>query len=326
MNETTERPQTQNVFALDRLRNRTDELELIILSLTIFALFSLPGLMFEQYASVYTHLSASFIIASAFGISLLSGFCYALGACFIVHLLAHAYWLGLIGLRTTFPNGIQWARSGSGPLTREHYRRVLPNSNVMIDGTDEFASSLFAVISMITLGALWSYAVILLVLVPLGTIRALFGATNTAIGYGQNSLLGIYVAVPFITFLLDRLLAGWMPTLPQQTWFRRLIALLRGISKIAYPGRLIQPVKLTLQSNTQPLLFTPGIVFGAGLIIVIGLTKFSSTNFSLLSEFEYFDASGTTTHYRSTYYEDTKSSIDRRQGGRPQGILARGKV
>jgi hypothetical protein len=48
----------------------------------------------------------------------------------------------------------------------------------------------------------------LLVLVPLGTIRAQFGATNAAIGYGQIILLGIYVAVPFITFLLDRLLAG----------------------------------------------------------------------------------------------------------------------
>ena len=315
MNETTQDTQTIKPAALERLRDRTDELELIISSLTIFALFSLPGWMFDQFANSYTHLSTELVIASTLGIALLTGFCYVLGACFIIHLMARAYWVGLIGLRAAFPDGVKWDRTGSGPLTREYYRTNLPGTEDMIRVTDKFASSLFAIISMITLGALWSGAVILMVLVPLGTIGAQFGATNASIGYGQNILIGIYVGVPFVTFLLDGLLATRVPSLQNQIWFKRLITGLRGISKFAYPSRLIQPVKLTLQSNTQPLMFTCALVVGAALIITIGFTRLTAwTNFSLSSEFTYFDVVGANDFHRSTSYEDTASSLDRLRG------------
>ena len=39
--------------AMDRLRDRTDELVLIISSLTTFASFSLPGWLFDKFADVY---------------------------------------------------------------------------------------------------------------------------------------------------------------------------------------------------------------------------------------------------------------------------------
>ena len=45
--------------ALERLRDRTDELELIISSLTTFALFSLPGWLFDAYSQIYTQLSTN---------------------------------------------------------------------------------------------------------------------------------------------------------------------------------------------------------------------------------------------------------------------------
>ena len=82
--------------AIDRLRDRTDELELIISSLTIFALFSLPGWLFDKIAEIYTHLSTSLVIASTVGTTVLAGTSYGLAACFVVHLMARAYWVGLI--------------------------------------------------------------------------------------------------------------------------------------------------------------------------------------------------------------------------------------
>jgi hypothetical protein len=100
--------------ALERLRDRTDELELIISSLTIFALFSLPGWMFDSFSGVYTHLSTALAIAGTVGITMLTGVCYGLAVCFVVHLMARAYWVGLIGLRTVFPDGINWSDSGPG--------------------------------------------------------------------------------------------------------------------------------------------------------------------------------------------------------------------
>ncbi|MFT6898231.1 MAG: hypothetical protein ACJA13_002651, partial [Paraglaciecola sp.] len=49
--------------ALQRLRDRTDELELIISSLTIFALFTLPGWLFDSFSNIYTHLSDGLVVA-----------------------------------------------------------------------------------------------------------------------------------------------------------------------------------------------------------------------------------------------------------------------
>lgn len=61
--------------ALERLRTRTDELELIISSLTIFALFSLPGWLYDRLADSYTHLSTGFAIAGILVVTLITGVC-----------------------------------------------------------------------------------------------------------------------------------------------------------------------------------------------------------------------------------------------------------
>lgn len=90
------------------------------------------------------------------GVSLLAGTSYGLAACFVVHLMTRAYWVGLIGLRTVFPEGIKWDKTpGLGPLSRQYYRDTLPDLDTVIECTDRLASSLFAVISMLTLILLW---------------------------------------------------------------------------------------------------------------------------------------------------------------------------
>jgi len=61
--------------SLQNLRDRTDELELIISSLTIFALFSLPGWLFENFASSYTHLSVALAVGSTTGMVVITGLC-----------------------------------------------------------------------------------------------------------------------------------------------------------------------------------------------------------------------------------------------------------
>ncbi len=165
--------------ALDRLRDRTDELELIISGLTIFALFSIPGWLFDKIADIYTHLSTNLVIASTVGTTLLAGTSYGLAACFVVHLMARAYWVGLIGLRTVFPDGINWSKTpGLGPLSRQYYRDTLPDLDTVIQNTDRLASSLFAVISMLTLSVLWFGTILVVILVLSGSVGARFGLTN----------------------------------------------------------------------------------------------------------------------------------------------------
>ena len=302
--------------ALDRLRDRTDELELIISGLTIFALFSIPGWLFDKIADIYTHLSTSLAIASTVGTTLLAGISYGLAACFVVHLMARAYWVGLIGLRTVFPDGINWGKTpGLGPLSRQYYRDTLPDLDTVIQNTDRLASSLFAVISMLTLSVLWFGTILIVILVMSGTIGARFGITNAGMGIGTAVLLMVFLGVPILVYLLDAQLASRVPRLRDSRLFAGLVRFLRRIAGLAYPQRLVLPVQLTLQSNTRPVAFFVALTLSIIVIVAVGSTRAAAwRNFTLSGEFAYLATAQVQGGLRSTYYEDMPSPLDRLRG------------
>ncbi len=301
---------------MDKLRDRTDELELIISSLTIFALLSLPGWLFSKISSVYTHLSISWFIVGNIGSQILAGVSYGLAACFILHLVARAYWVGLIGLRSAFPDGINWSNTpGLGPMSRKHYRDTLPHIDIVIEKTDRFASSLFAVISLLTLNMLWFGAILTGCLVLAGTIGERFGAPNFAMGVCGLVLASIFIGAPVLLYLLDAQLASRMPRLLESRLYGAFVRLLRHITGLAYPRRLVLPVQLTLQSNTRPFVVFATIVFSTVIIAVVGGTSARSwNNFTISEEFSYLGGEQVAQGFRSTYYEDMPSSLDRLNG------------
>lgn len=299
--------------AMERLRDRTDELELIISSLTIFALFSLPGWLFDKIADVFTHLSTSLAITVVVGMSVLAGTCYGLGACFVIHLMARAYWVGLIGLRTVFPEGINWSKTpGLGPLSRRYYQDSLPDLDTVIQKTDRVASSLFAVISMLTLGLLWFGTILVSIVVVSGVIGAEFGGTNAGIGIGGLALLTVFIGVPILVYVLDALLAARFATLAENRVFAGIVRILRRIAGLAYPQRLLLPVQLTLQSNTRPVIFYIVLFVSVLGIVSVGTTRVTAwRSFTLSDEFVYMDAEQIQSGFRSTFYEDMSSPIDK---------------
>ena len=302
--------------AMDRLRDRTDELELIISSLTIFALLSVPGWLFDKIADIYTHLSTSLTIASVVGSTLLAGTSFGLAACFVVHLMARAYWVGLIGLRTVFPDGINWSKTpGLGPLSRQYYRDTLPDLDTVIQNTDKLASSLFAVISMLTLSVLWFGAILTVTLVVSGAVGARFGLTNAGMGIGTAGLLMVFLGIPIIVYLLDRQLASRVPRLRDSRILAGLVRFLNRIAGFAYPQRLVRPVQLTLQSNTRPAAFFIALTLSVIVIVAVGGTRTTAwRNFTVSGEFRYLDTAQVQEGIRSTYYEDMPSRLDRLRG------------
>ncbi|MDJ0814046.1 MAG: hypothetical protein QNJ23_09965 [Woeseiaceae bacterium] len=299
--------------AMERLRDRTDELELIISSLTIFALFSLPGWLFNSIADIYTHLSTGLEIARTLGTALLTGTSYGLAACFVVHLMARAYWVGLIGLRTVFPDGINWSKTpGLGPLSRQFYKDTLPDLDTVIRNTDRLASSLFAVISMLTLSVLWLGTILVGILVLSGSIGTRFGMTNVGMGMGALVLLILFMGIPMLLYLLDAQLARRVPALHDSRIFTGLVRVLRRIAGLAYPQRLVLPVQLTLQSNTRPVAFFIALILIAIFIVFLGNARTAAwQNFTLSPEFAYLDATQVQQGLRSTHYEDMPAPLDR---------------
>lgn len=299
--------------ALQRLRDRSDELELIISSLTIFTLFTLPSWLFDNFANIYTQLSDGMVVAGTISITLISGVSYFLATCFVVHLMARAYWVGLIGLRTAFPEGINWGKAiGIGPVTKKRYKEVILDLDTVIQRADRLASSLFAVISLITLSALWVGIIMLITFVISVQVGARFGLTNAAISIATAFLLALLAGPPLLLWLMDAQLAARFPGLQKSRVFVGIIQLLGRLSGFVYPQRLILPVQLTLQSNIRPVFFYLALVAGVASIIVVGNLQFQAwRNFSLSGEFTYLDTTTSSTSFRSTYYEDMMSPKDR---------------
>src|SRR5690606_9294507 len=76
---------------------------------------------------------------------------------FIVHLSIRAYWVGVIGLKSTFPDGIRWDRLPLvGPVTRGFYQRSIGGLDDMIDGADRAASIVFAMTTLMALVIAWT--------------------------------------------------------------------------------------------------------------------------------------------------------------------------
>jgi MFS family permease len=301
---------------MERLRDRTDELELIISSLTIFALFSLPGWLMGRISEVFTHLSTSLVVASSLGVTIVAGVSYGLAACFVVHLMARAYWVGLIGLRTVFPEGINWDKTpGMGPLSRRYYRDLLPDLDTVIQKTDRLASSLFAVISMLTLSFLWLGTILMFVLVASAAIGARYGQTNAALGFATVGLAIVFAGIPLLVYLLDAQLASRLPQLQDSKLFTGLVRFLKRIAGMALPQRLVLPVQLTLQSNTRPIAFFIGLTVSIAAIVLIGNYRVAAwQTFTVSGAFTYLDSVDVQDGLRSVYYEDMPSDLDRLRG------------
>src|SRR5437764_873840 len=122
----------------------TWELELLISGAVLFALFQLPTVLNGFFARIEPHATSTMLSALLFVQIYVKAIVYALIASFVVHLVARAYWVGLVGLHSVFPKGVRWENFKSGPVTLEVYRSRLVSLPAIISRTDNFCSVIFS--------------------------------------------------------------------------------------------------------------------------------------------------------------------------------------
>jgi hypothetical protein len=168
---------------------------------------------------------------------------------------------------------------------------------------------------MLTLSMLWFGTILIVTLVVSGAIGTRFGLTNTGMGIGMVVLLTVFLGAPILVYFLDAQLASRVPRLRDSRIFAGLVRFLRRIAGFAYPQRLVLPVQLTLQSNTRPVAFFVALVLGIVVIVAVGSTRTAAwRNFTVSAEFTYLDTAQVQEGFRSTYYEDMSSPLDRLRG------------
>jgi hypothetical protein len=186
------------------------EQELLISGAVVFALVQLPGLVDGAFHWLDGQVSGPGWTMSMMGYEFSKLILYALISCFVVHLVARGYWVGLMGLHSVFPGGVQWDRSRAGPVAQEIYRRRFPTLPQSIAAADDFCSTLFSAASMLVINFA---AAILWCAAALAVVWAI-----STFGYGGQWQPGIFttlfVAFAFIPaglYQVDRRFGARMP-------------------------------------------------------------------------------------------------------------------
>lgn len=153
------------------------ELELIIAGAVTFALFQLPGSIdaFREWAAPLMTGIGGFVtllLATVYAKAVL----YVLILAFTTNLVARAYWVGLVGLHSVYPDGVRWERLRMGPVAVAHYRRGMRTLPTLIARVDNFASAIFSFAFLIVLMFVLSvFAFGVFALVAWGLSTLLFG-------------------------------------------------------------------------------------------------------------------------------------------------------
>jgi hypothetical protein len=165
------------------------------------------------------------------------------------------------------------------------------------------------------LSTLWFGSILIATLALAGAIGAQIGHTNAAINVGPAFLLALFLGIPTLVYVLDRLLASRVPSLRNSRFFVGLVGFLRSIAGLAYPQRFVLPVQLTLQSNTRPVAFLVALILSGIVIAAVGSTRIGAwQSFTLSGEFRYLEAEAIRDGFHSTYYEDMPSALDKLRG------------
>lgn len=299
-------------IAFERLRERTDELELLVSGLLAFALLSAPGHVFDAWAASEVHVEGMLTQALRFGFQVCSGLSYSLAFAFLIHLAVRAYWIALIGLKATFPDGIRWNRIPmTGELTQDYYRARIGSLDGTIDRADRVASMLFAMAVLMALTLVW-VGVLAVAMILLSS------ATSHLLGVGDRMAMRILLAC-YSLFVLGSLLSWLGEQLylrrrrqgKESPWLSRLAHGALRVYGVLMPQRLIMPVQLTLQSNLPSRGFMVVYVLVIMLAMVFGgVQVVNSQAFALFHSYEVVTGEVVGHGLESAHYESMRTHRD----------------
>jgi hypothetical protein len=132
------------------------ELELLISGAVTVALLQAPGAIADAQRAVAPHLAGGAEMAVFFAALYARAMVYALSVTFLLNLVARAYWVGLVGLQSVYPDGPRWERYRAGPFVKSEYRSRLASLPSAIARVDDFASVVFSFGFLIALVVLLS--------------------------------------------------------------------------------------------------------------------------------------------------------------------------
>jgi hypothetical protein len=304
-------PDHEGRFA--RLRERTDELELFISGLLAFALLAVPGRIFEAWATSTVHTEGVYGYALWFGFSTSVGLCYVVAVALIAHLAIRGYWVGLIGLKVHFPDGIRWERIPlMGRVSRVFYQARVGSLDGVIANADRAASTLFSATLLFALTMVLIGAGAVLLFAVAGAIGALFGNADRFMLIIAGLFFTVLVLSNCVPLVLEKVIARRHLRGVASPGLERITHRVLAFNQWLIPMRLLLPVQLTLQSNRYARNFMVAYFVAVMVAMSIGgLQAISSAKFSLFNRYEVITTEAVDEGMVSAHYESLRADHDR---------------
>lgn len=299
-------------ISLDRLRERTDELELLISGLSLLGLLALPDVIGDAYVDNYARLPIAVLAGVAIAMPMLTAMAYSLAACLMLHLAIRAYWVGLIGLRSVYPDGVRWDAKSLGPVQRERLESRSEDPDAAVARADRWASTVFAVFVFCALALAALGGWMTLVIIAMAFVGQHFGGTNEALSAGLGLFLLALIASLASLWLLDGVLARRFPRLLRLPGFRPVTRALAAVLGRIFPERIFGAVRLPLQTHLRRRIFFPLLAVVFFVLPVLGTYGVEGRfDFDRFGTQAFVSTEDLAAGYKSSHYESQREPTDR---------------
>ena len=245
-----------------RFHDHTHEAELLVSGALLFRLLQAPDLLDAVFDYLRLRLADTAWWAMFFVWYYFKLIAYALTISLGLHLVARAYWIGLVGLDSAFPEGVDWDELRYGPIAKRAYQALVPPLSTMARRTDRFASAIFAFAFLVVSIFLMTLAFAVVIAVPTFLLGLLLPAMDWRVLWA--SLLGLFALLPLIAASADRLLGD---RLDADSTAARLIDRLVRAFYLRTGSALFTPVQFVLFTRV-PRTLIQSLYFGFLLVLL----------------------------------------------------------
>ncbi len=234
-----------------RMHERTGEIELLISGALLIALVQVPGRLNGLFDAILPRLAEGQQMPAFLALFYINLIVLTLIVSFGLHLVTRAYWVGLVGLDSVFPEGIDWDRIRYGPGVKRAYRKRLPTIPLLARRADNFGSSIFSFAFMVI--ALFVVSIVIagiVGLILLGAHRLFPGLP----GWAPLAVLLVVVLLPQVAIVADKVMGDRIdPDSRAGRWVERST----GWAYRLAAGPMILPIQFVLFSRVPKRVIWP---------------------------------------------------------------------
>ncbi|MBO6523694.1 MAG: hypothetical protein JJ971_07720 [Balneolaceae bacterium] len=267
---------------LQRVAEQSWEPELLISGLAIYATIQIPQFVmdFYQYYRYNLQLDTGFIdeLMPMLVVGVMLTALKVLNFAFIFHFIVRAFWVGLVGLRSVFSDGIQYDKLEYSEFYRSEMKKRLGNQDSFLLATDRLASVIFSIAFLFVLymfGVGFLYAVFFLLMngVKLLVSEEIFDLYSTVILISTAVLL---IGVSIVSLVLNT------KKYREQEKFARYHFNLTWYASLVFYPFIYKPIQFLILSFASNLPKKKNQIYGM-IFFALFMAIFMSSTFELMN-------------------------------------------